>query len=206
MLRVVYQEARITLVDKPCGLTSEDAAAAMGLKLVHRIDKPTSGLLILASDARAVQRMQRLMVRGELEREYWLVAHGHLPREGLVLDRPLARDRGDGLRGSTPDGSGKPARTEVEVLAHHAASTTARARLVTGRTHQIRIHLAEAGHPLVGERVYVRDHLAAGRALIEAPRLMLHAWRLRFVHPMTHHEVRVECAPPDDPSYPRPPP
>ncbi len=198
MLPVVFDEDRLTIVDKPCGLGSEDAAAACELKLVHRIDKPTSGLLILAHDARTVQRMQRLMVRGELERIYWLIAHGRL--ESGIIDRPLVRDRGDGLRGSPTEGDtapgAQPARTEVEVLAHHARTTTARARLVTGRTHQIRIHLAEAGHPLVGERVYVRDHLAAGRALIEAPRLMLHAWRLRFVHPNTHREVFVE-SPPD---------
>lgn len=193
-LRVVYEEARLTVIDKPCGLISEEVAVACGLRLVHRIDKPTSGLLILAHDARAVQRMQRLMARGELEREYWLVAHGHL--ESGIIDRPLARDRGDGLRGSTPDGAGKPARTEVEVLRWDADTTTARARLVTGRTHQIRIHLAESGHPLVGEQVYVRDHRAAGRALLESPRLLLHAWRLRFVHPMLHREVRLECAPP----------
>jgi|JI10StandDraft_1071094.scaffolds.fasta_scaffold713513_2 23S rRNA pseudouridine1911/1915/1917 synthase len=194
-LRLVYEEDRLTVLDKPSGLASEDAAAQVGLKLVHRLDKPTSGLLVLASDARAVQRMQRLMARGELAREYWLVAHGDL--SGGVYERPLARDRGDGLRGSRPDGLGKPARTEVEVLARHVGCTTACARLVTGRTHQIRIHLAEAGHPLLGEQVYVRDHRAAGRPLLDAPRLMLHAWRLSFVHPMTKREVRLECPPPD---------
>jgi len=189
---VVLDEERLLVVDKPSGITSEDAATQLGMKLVHRIDKATSGLLVLAADARAVQRMQKLLASGGVERDYWLVAHGRLERG--EISSTLVRDRGDGLRGSGPDG--KPARTMIEILAHDASTTTACARLATGRTHQIRIHLAESGHPIVGEKVYVRDYLAARHLLIEAPRLMLHAWKLRFYHPMARREVMLECAPP----------
>jgi len=188
-LRVLYDEARITVVEKPSGMTSEEASVIVGHKLVHRIDKGTSGLLMLAHDARAAQRMQRILQNGGLERVYWFVAHGRI--ESQTIESSLVRDRGDGLRGSGVDG--KPARTEIEVLSHGLASTTGRARLVTGRTHQIRIHLAEAGHPLVGETVYVRDFRGPW---IPSPRLMLHAWSLRFSHPMAKREVFVESPPP----------
>ena len=193
-LRVVYEEDRLVAADKPSGMSSEEVAAALGLKLVHRIDKGTSGLLLLATDARAVQRMQRLLVQGGLERSYWLVAHGHLGDRSF--ESALVRDRGDGLRGSARDGSGKLARTTLRVLARTERTTIAEAQLHTGRTHQIRIHLAEAGHPLVGETVYVRDYLAAGNVLEPAPRLWLHAWRLRFLHPMAKRAVALESAPP----------
>ena len=138
--------------------------------------------------------MQRLLVQGGLERCYWLVAHGHLGDRSF--ESALVRDRGDGLRGSARDGSGKLARTTLRVLARTERTTIAEAQLHTGRTHQIRIHLAEAGHPLVGETVYVRDYLAAGNVLEPAPRLWLHAWRLRFLHPMAKRAVALESAPP----------
>jgi len=193
-LRIVYEEDRLVAADKPSGMSSEEVAETLGLKLVHRIDKGTSGLLLLATDARAVQRMQRLLVSGGLERDYWLIAHGHL--EDRSFESNLVRDRGDGLRGSASDGSGKPSRTSVRVIAIGDRTTTAEARLHTGRTHQIRIHLAEAGHPLLGERVYIRDYLAAGKVLEPATRLWLHAWRLRFFHPMAKREIALESPSP----------
>lgn len=187
-LRVVYEEDRLIAADKPSGMSSEEVAETLGLKLVHRIDKGTSGLLLLATDARAVQRMQRLLVSGGLVRDYWLIAHGRL--EDRSFESNLVRDRGDGLRGSAREG--KPSRTSVRVIASGERTTTAEARLHTGRTHQIRIHLAEAGHPLLGERVYIRDYLAAGKVLEPATRLWLHAWRLRFFHPMAKREIALE--------------
>ena len=189
---VVYDLARVVVIDKPAGTTSEDAARALGRRLVHRLDKATSGLLVLADDARTVQRLQRALAAGAMAREYAFVAHGHVVAGALHSE--LVRDRGDGLRGSGP--GGKPACTRLVVhgraVVGDVSLSFGAAQLVTGRTHQIRIHLAEAGHPLVGERVYVRDHLAAGGVLAEATRLMLHAHRLAFVHPNTHRDVVVE--------------
>jgi 23S rRNA pseudouridine1911/1915/1917 synthase len=192
---VFLDEDRIVIACKDAGVTSEAFAAALGLKLVHRIDRGTSGLVMLARDARTVQRLQRLLRDGGVERTYAFVANG-VVAEG-ARESWLVRDRGDGLRGSGDrEKGGKHALMHVLDARVTGAVTHARARLVTGRTHQLRIQLAEAGTPIVGERVYVRDAIAAGVALAAAERLLLHAERLRFVHPNNHRPVDVVCAAP----------
>ncbi len=188
---IVLDQERVVVVDKPAGITSEDAAASLGRRLVHRIDRATSGLLVLADDARTVQRLQRLFAAAAVQRRYLFVAHGAVVAG--PIQSALTRDRGDGLRGAGP--GGKASRTDVVALRTSARATLGVATLVTGRTHQVRIHLAESGHPIVGERVYVRDFAGP---LIDAPRLLLHAWRLAFVHPSTKLRVVVDApAPPE---------
>lgn len=196
MATIVLDEGRVVVVDKPAGITAEAVASALGRRLVHRLDRLTSGLLVLADDARTVQRLQRALGRGEVERQYLLVAHG-LVRGGRI-ESTLVDDRGDGLRGRGP--GGKPSITDVEVVdvAADERATLARARLSTGRTHQIRIHLAEAGHPLAGEPVYIRDHRRCGQPELPATRLLLHAVRLAFLHPTTRAPVVVASPPPPD--------
>jgi 23S rRNA pseudouridine1911/1915/1917 synthase len=199
VFRVVYDEARVVVVDKAAGVASEDVAAALARKLVHRIDKSTSGLLVLADDARTVQRLQRALAGGDVARRYRFVAHGVVDDGRYTAT--LVRDRGDGLRGSGPGGKAAALDVGGAVVADTvggARVTVADARLLTGRTHQIRIQLAEAGHPLVGERVYVRDAAAAGLALLPAARLLLHAASLAFVHPNTHATVDVTAPLPPD--------
>jgi 23S rRNA pseudouridine1911/1915/1917 synthase len=179
-MKIAYENDRVVVVDKDEGVSSEDVAAALGKKLVHRLDKCTSGLLIVADDARTVARLQRALREGRVARGYVFVAHGAVD-EG-VRETTLVRDRGDGLRGSGP--GGKPARLEIHnVVVRPDGTSCGAVTLVTGRTHQIRIQLAEDGHPVVGERVYVRDARARGMPLLPSPRLLLHAARLRFVHP-----------------------
>jgi len=106
----------------------------------------------------------------------------------------LVRDRGDGLRGSAPRGrkDGRLAVSHVRVLKRFPLASLCEVRLETGRTHQIRIHLAESGHPLVGERVYIRDFHSAGGRTIPSPRLMLHAASLAFDHPAEKRPVSIE--------------
>lgn len=203
---VVFDDARVVVVNKPCGVTSEDLAAAWQKKLVHRIDRATSGLVVLADDARTVQRLHRSMASGGVQRTYLCLAHGVVASRTLTTW--LVRDRGDGLRGSGPAGVGQESTSVVQTLAcgrfdddfddDTAVNVSLLAvTLVTGRTHQIRIQLAEAGHMLVGEPVYRRDHAARGEVELAWPRLLLHAWRLRFAHPNTHTAVDVEApAPP----------
>lgn len=192
--RIVLRLDRVVVVDKPAGPSSEELAARIGGKLVHRIDAATSGLLLLADDARTAQRLQRALREGGVTRSYLLVAHGVVA--DARLETALVRDRGDGLRGTGP--GGKRAVLDVRALRRGAAATLCEATLATGRTHQIRIQLAEAAHPLVGERVYVRDRRAAGLPLIPSPRLLLHARRLAFTDPSTKELREVVAEPPDD--------
>ena len=193
-MKIVFDEGRVVVVDKDSGVTSEEVARVLARRLVHRIDRGTSGLLMLADDARTVTRMQRALRAGNVERTYCCVAHGFVVRG--TRESYLVRNRGDGLRGSDGSGAGKLAVLEVtrsEQTPDRRASMC-EVRLVTGRTHQVRIQLAEAGHPLVGETVYVRDARAAGLALLDARRLMLHAMALRFRHPNTKLDVLVRSA------------
>jgi 23S rRNA pseudouridine1911/1915/1917 synthase len=198
--RVVYDRERLVVVDKDAGVRSEDVAAALALKLVHRIDMPTSGLLVLAEDARTVARLHKRLRAGLVLRRYRFVADGVVAAG--ALRSVLCRDRGDGLRGSAlaPQNasSGKASHTDVEDVVVHGTRCSGVARLHTGRTHQVRIHLAEAGAPIVGERVYVRGARACGQALSASPRLLLHAEHLAFSHPNTHEPLALTAPLPAD--------
>lgn len=172
------------------------------LGVVQRLDKGTSGLLVFARTLAAKKHLaQQLRVRA-MHRQYLALAHGAVPRG--TYRSYLVEDRGDGLRGSARDGrrEGQLAVTHVEPIevlrgAQEGAGgvTLVACRLETGRTHQIRIHLAEAGHPLVGETVYVRDYRGAR---IPAARLMLHAAELGFNHPADDRPMRFQVPPPSD--------
>lgn len=201
--RLLHDGARVVVVDKPADVLSEDVARALGSKLVHRLDRGTSGCLLLADDARTVQRLQKLREAGGLRRVYRFVAHGVVD-DDVTLTSTLVRDRGDGLRGTRlaghrvdDDDSGATAIMRMRRLwageRDGVVVSGGEVELVTGRTHQVRIQLAEAGHPLVGERVYARDRIAQGLPLVTSPRLMLHAWRLAFRHPHTHEDLIVEA-------------
>ena len=218
-VKVVYDDAHVAVIVKPSGMSSvpyergergtamdalRDAWKAQGKKsrsvpihIVHRIDKGTSGLIMFAKTKKAEIGLARQLREHSVDREYLCVAHGAV-RPGRIESR-LVRDRGDGLRGSTRrEGQGKRAVTHVEVVESLRSATLCRVRLETGKTHQIRIHLAEAGHALVGETVYVRDHLERGRDVIDCPRLMLHARTLGFEHPITGERVSLTEEPPAD--------
>jgi 23S rRNA pseudouridine1911/1915/1917 synthase len=162
-------------------LSRRDSRSQPPLGVVHRLDKETSGLVMFARSVPAKRHLKQQLRFHSVHRRY--------------LSR-LVEDRGDGLRGSTDNPKlGQPAVTHVSVLARGSGVTLVECRLETGRTHQIRIHLSEAGHPLVGERVYVRGW---DGARVEAPRLMLHAKELGFVHPRTEEQVRFAADMPED--------
>jgi 23S rRNA pseudouridine1911/1915/1917 synthase len=203
---VLHDSARVVVVDKPADVLSEDVATALRKKLVHRLDRGTSGCLLLADDARAVQRLQKLREAGGLRRVYRFVAHGVVD-DDVTLTSTLVRNRGDGLRGTrlADHLDEEPGTTAIMRVQRRwvqerdgVVMSGGEAELVTGRTHQVRIQLAEAGHPLVGERVYGRDRIAQGLPMMTSPRLLLHAWRLAFRHPHTHEDVVVEAPLPTD--------
>jgi 23S rRNA pseudouridine1911/1915/1917 synthase len=165
------------------------------LGVVHRLDKDTSGLVVFTRTWAAKKTLLQAFRFHHVHRRYLALVHG-VP-ESATIESHFVPNRGDGLRGSVEHrrgrkhavGSEKTQRavTHVEVVERLGDHALVACVLETGRTHQIRIHLAEAGHPLLGERVYVRDYRGS---IVPAPRLMLHAAELGFVHPTSEQEMR----------------
>jgi 23S rRNA pseudouridine1911/1915/1917 synthase len=168
------------------------------VRAVHRIDRETSGLLVFARTAVAERSLGQQFRQHTTERCYLAVAHGAVAEQ--TISTRLIRDRGDGRRGSTPNPRlGKPAVTHVKPLERIGDYTLIECRLETGRTHQIRIHLAESGHPLCGEKVYNQPLRQPPQLDASgAPRLVLHAAELGFQHPVTGEMLHFEMPLPDD--------
>ncbi|MCS7047193.1 MAG: RluA family pseudouridine synthase [Gemmataceae bacterium] len=167
------------------------------LRVVQRLDKETSGLLVFARTVEAQRGLGRQFQRHEVTRRYLALVPGRVG--GQTIRSMLVRDRGDGRRGSSVTGAGKEAVTHVEVAETLPGYTLLNCRLETGRTHQIRIHLAELGHPICGERVYNRR--PGGAPIPDAsgtPRLFLHAVELGFRHPITGEPLHWEMPLPPD--------
>jgi 23S rRNA pseudouridine1911/1915/1917 synthase len=219
--RVAFEDGHVIIIEKPSGVTSvpyerKDTGTALDLirthwrragkratttplYTVHRIDKDTSGLLCFAKTRLAERALHEVFQRHTARREYLAVAQGVV--ESRRFESSLVADRGDGIRGSARGrqaDEGQRAITHVTALRRLRAATLLRVRLETGRTHQIRIHLSEAGHPLVGETVYIRDLLRAGGQPLPSPRLMLHAATLGLPHPVTGAPIELRAAPPPD--------
>lgn len=217
---IVHVDPAIVVVNKPAGLSTvpfgdeppgevtldalvRDVLARQDrirgrapLGVVQRLDKGTSGLLVFARTVAAKKHLGQQLRQHSMYRRYLAIAHGVV--RGGTIRSYLVEDRGDGLRGSARPGAreGQLAVTHVEALeVLSGGATLVACRLETGRTHQIRIHLAEAGHPLVGEAVYVRDHRGPR---IPAPRTMLHAAELGLEHPGDGRELRFQVGPPED--------
>ncbi len=162
------------------------------LGVVHRIDKETSGLIVFARNFAAQQSLSQQFRAHSIERKYFAIVHGRIKTQ--TIRSRLARDAGSGVRGSVPEGKlndageefGRVAVTHVEVVERLEGATLVACRIETGRTHQIRIHLSEAGHPIVGEQVYIRKFK---EEVIPAYRVMLHAAELGFQHPRSRESV-----------------
>jgi len=221
---IVHYDRDIVVVDKPAGMLSvadepgnKETLAEytrtllrriggrdddVGLGVVHRLDRDTSGLMVFTRTAEAKRALAALFRAHDIERAYHAIAHGTVP--ATRIESHLLLDRGDGLRGShghyrrgrgDPPAAAKHAVTHVKPIEALRGATLVECRLQTGRQHQIRIHLAELGCPLVGETVYIRDY---DGPRIDAPRAMLHARTLGFVHPRTQRAMSFEREPPED--------
>jgi 23S rRNA pseudouridine1911/1915/1917 synthase len=216
---LVHDDPHVVVIDKPSGISSVPyeeretgtamdlirgawrrmgkPATATPLHVVHRIDRATSGLLMFAKSKRAEVALAAQLRAHTVERTYLCAAHGRV--EAQRVESMLVADRGDGIRGSTRfPNQGKRAVTHVAPVEVLRSATLCEVRLETGKTHQIRIHLAERGHPLVGETVYIRDLLNAGGRPIASPRLLLHAATLGFEHPVTGEALRFSAPLPAD--------
>jgi len=168
------------------------------VRAVHRLDRETSGLIVFARTGEAEHGLMEQFRKHTTQRRYLAIIPGYL--EAQTIQSYLVRDRGDGRRGSTKKpGEGRLAITHVQPVERIGDYTLVECRLETGRTHQIRIHLAEAGHPVCGEKVYNRPLFGKTiEDLSGAPRLCLAAVELGFVHPVTGEAMRFEIPLPRD--------
>lgn len=220
--RIVHEDEDLLVVDKPPGVVvhpgagNRDRTLVNGLLLhrpalahlpragiVHRLDKDTSGLMLVAATEAARLRLIADLAARRISRHYLAIVEGRLA-DDTVIDQPIGRDPALRTRQSIR-ADGKPALTRVYVRANWRAHTLIEAALETGRTHQIRVHLAHLGYPLVGDRRYgarVRvPHGADARLsalLREMSRQALHAWRLAFIHPISGAELAFEAPQPAD--------
>lgn len=214
-LDIVYEDADVIVVNKPKGMVVHPAPGHAGGTLVnalmahcgselsgingvlrpgivHRIDKDTSGLLIAAKNDAAHRRLAEQLKDHTLARTYECVVVGNLREDSGTVDAPIGRHPTDRKRMCVTEKNGRPAVTHWEVLERFPGYTHVRCRLETGRTHQIRVHMASIGHPILGDTVYGAKKPVPG---LEGQ--CLHAKKLRFDHPVTGESVEVECRLPD---------
>jgi 23S rRNA pseudouridine1911/1915/1917 synthase len=214
-LNVVFEDEQLIVIDKPAGLVvhpgngnasgtllnallhhAPQLAGVPRAGIVHRLDKDTSGLLVVAKTLTAQTDLVRQMQARSVKRHYLALALGTVERDGMV-DAPLGRHPVQRVKMAIVRAGGKEARTHYAVLERFAKATLLECRLETGRTHQIRVHLASLKHPLAGDATYGKT--CSGDARLDAfPRQALHAWRLALVHPVTGIEMAWESPLPDD--------
>ncbi len=221
-LDIRYEDEHLLIINKPAGLVVHPAAgnphgtmlngllhhdpALQGLPragIVHRLDKETSGLLVVARTLKAHKRLVELLQAREIHREYRTIVNGVMISGGSV-DEPIGRHPLQRKRMAVVH-TGKPARTDYRVLQRFRAHSLLQVKLHSGRTHQIRVHMAHINYPVVGDPVYGgRLKIPAGAseelksALRSFRRQALHAFKLGFAHPETGEWMEWECAIPDD--------
>lgn len=212
-LEILYEDEDVAAVDKPAGMVVHAGAgcrsgtlvnallhhfgrlSSLGGELrpgiVHRLDRYTSGVLLVAKHDVAHRRLAEQFARREVEKVYLALVHGNVRGESGRVERPIARDPVRRIRMTARLAQGRAAVTEYRVLKRFPSFTLLEVHIKTGRTHQIRTHLSASGHPVVGDRLYGAPARIAGRPALG--RYFLHAWRIRFRQPSTGAEVVVEA-------------
>ncbi len=213
-LSILYEDDAIIVINKPAGLVVHGAGGHRGETLVsalraqypdiaqagmdperpgivHRLDRDTSGVLLVARTPDVLAHLQRQFRRREVRKEYLALVHGVPTPSRAAIEAPIARDRLDRTRMAIA-AQGRYARTEYTVMERLADAALLSVVLITGRTHQIRVHMASIGHPVIGDRTY------GPRRAALAPRQMLHAHRLTLSHPVTLERMTWEAPMPAD--------
>jgi len=209
-LDIVFEDEHLLVLNKPArlvvhpapgnwsgtllnGLLARHARASTLPRagIVHRLDKDTSGLMVVGKTLASVTALSRAIAEREVHRQYLAIAHGRFEPTERRLDAPIGRDPASRIRMAVV-GTGKPARTDVLRLHSRAGFSALQCILHTGRTHQIRVHLAWCGHPLVADATY------GGGAALGMARQALHAARLSLRHPLTGADLDFECPVPAD--------
>ncbi len=214
-LDIVFEDADVIVVNKPrgmvvhpapghpdgtlvnallyhCGDTLSGIGGERRPGIVHRIDKDTSGLIIAAKNDAAHQALSAQLADRSLSRVYEAVVRGRMREESGTIDKPIGRHPTDRKRMAVTNQSSRPAQTDWRVLARYNGYTHVECSLRTGRTHQIRVHMASVGHPLLGDFTYGAPSPEKG--LVGQ---CLHARRLKFVHPTTREHIELETPLPD---------
>ena len=210
---VIYEDAALLVIDKPAGVAVHGGSGisygvieslraarpqAKLLELAHRLDRDTSGLLIVAKKRSALVELHRLLREGAVEKVYVAVVKGVLNKP-LEIREPLHKYvSATGERRVSVGAGGRQAVTRVKPLKASDHYSVLEVRLLTGRTHQIRVHLAHAGHPVLGDDKYGDFPLNRAVAKLGVRRLLLHARRLGFAHPVTGEGISLESKLPDD--------
>jgi len=206
---IVLEDASLLVVDKPAGVAVHGGSGvsfgvieslrasrpqAKLLELAHRLDRDTSGLLMVAKKRVALVELHRMLRDGEVDKTYVAIVKGTPAERSFDIDEPLHKYvSGSGERRVSVKEGGLRALTRVKVTRAGKGLSQLEVRLLTGRTHQIRVHLAHAGHPIVGDDKYGDFELNRALAKRGAKRLMLHAARLAFSHPVTKEKVRLDA-------------
>jgi 23S rRNA pseudouridine1911/1915/1917 synthase len=233
-LEILFEDEHLAVVNKPQGMVTHPGAgrttgtlvnallgrvaslaAGAGPErpgIVHRLDRDTSGLLVVAKNEASYRELSRQVRERELERRYLALAWGSIPEDRILIDLPIGRQLRDRQRMAAvprpaPGRRVRAAVTDIRVLERFGSITLVEARLPTGRTHQIRVHLAHQGYPVVGDRVYGLRKARQGKAASDAetlalvkklPGQALHAQFLRFRHPATDQDVSFSVPPPPE--------
>ncbi len=209
-LVVLHEDEHLLVIDKPAGLVvhpapghwqgtllngllawHEGAAQLPRAGIVHRLDKDTSGVMMVGKTLPAVTALVRAMAAREVNRRYRAIARGPAPAAVFSVDAPIGRDPVSRLRMAVVP-TGRPARTDFEVVASRDGYVALRCTLHSGRTHQIRVHAASRGLPLVADALY------GGRPALGLERQALHAAELALAHPVSGERLHFDCAPPPD--------
>ncbi|HXM83642.1 MAG TPA: RluA family pseudouridine synthase [Burkholderiales bacterium] len=211
---IIFEDAALLVLDKPSGIAVHGGSGvsygvieslraarpqAKALELAHRLDRDTSGLLIIAKKRAALVELHRMLREGEVEKVYVAVVKGCLKKTAFEIREPLHKYvSAKGERRVSVGEGGMQAVTRVKTLKSSNDYSLLEVGLLTGRTHQIRVHLAHAGHPILGDDKYGDFPLNHAVAKLGVRRLLLHARRLGFAHPVTGEGISLESKLPDD--------
>lgn len=197
LVEELYQDEHLIIVNKPQGMKTHanepteiallnhvSSYVGQTCYVVHRLDKETSGAILFAKNPFVLPILNRLLENKEISREYWALAQGKFPSKTAVYKDKIGRDRHDRRKRLVDQKKGLYAETQVTRLKEFKTATLLKCQLKTGRTHQIRVHLAHHGHPIIGDPLYHPKPQG---------RLMLHAHRLTLIHPFTLEKISVEA-------------
>ncbi len=219
-LDIIYKDEYIVVISKPAGMVVYPCAghndgtvmnalayhvkklATVGGPLrpgvVHRLDKETSGIMVIAIDDKAYYKMIEQFKKREVKKEYLTILYGIIQGKGKI-SLAIGRAENDRKKMSVKSKRAKEAITEWETVKNFKNYTLVKTKILTGRTHQIRVHFSSIGHPVLGDKTYGRKtYIEIGRKKIPVPRQMLHAHMLEFTHPITGELLRFETSIPED--------